>query len=131
MASRPFIKPYHVIVNGDMSQASITSSATILQELTLVGYGLSWAGSSPVGTISVQISNDYALNPNGSIANAGTWTTMTIQYNGAAVTSVPVTGSTGTGFIDIDAISAYAMRIVYTKASGTGSLQAYVNAKVA
>lgn len=131
MSSRPRIRKYPVIVNGDMSATSITSSVTIIEDLTLIGYAFSWAGATPVGTISVQVSNDYSTSPAGTTNNAGTWTTITFEYNGSAVTSVPVSGNTGNGFIDIDAMSAYAIRTVYTKGSGTGTLQAIVNCKVA
>lgn len=131
MSSRPRIKKYPVIVDGDMSLSSITSSATIIEDLTLIGYGFSWAGTTPIGAVSVEVSNDYALGPDGSIANAGTWTTITFSLAGVPVTSAPVTGNTGTGFIDIDAMSAYAIRTVYTRASGIGTLQCIVNAKVA
>lgn len=129
MSSRPNAKK-SVITNGDMSAASITSAVTIIQDLCLISYGLSWSGSSPVGTAAVQVSNDYALNSDGSVNNAGTWTTLPFNISGVAVTALPVSGSTGTGFIDIDLTGAYAMRLVYTKGSGTGTLQAILNAKV-
>ncbi len=130
MASRPQIRKFPLIVNGNMA-SSITSPATIISDLSMIGYSFSWTGSSPVGTASVQCSNDYAINANGSVANAGTWTTMTLDYNGSLVTSIPISGSTGTAFIDIDAMSAYALQVVYTASSGTGTLQVIVNAKVA
>ena len=131
MSTRPRITKFPVIVNGDMSAATITSSATIIQDLSMIGYSFTWTGSSPVGTIAVQVSNDFALNAQGGVANAGTWNTITIEYQGAPVQSVPVTGNTGNGFIDIDATGAYAMHVVYTKTSGTGTLNSVVNAKVA
>ena len=132
MSNRPQIKKFPVIVNGDMSQATITGTPTIIQDLTMIGYSFSWSGSTPVGTLQVQVSNDYALSAQGtSVANAGTWTTLTLNYQGSAVQTIPVTGNTGTAFIDIDATGAYAMQVVYTKASGTGTLQGIVNAKVA
>lgn len=130
MSSRPRINPTPVIVNGDMSGATITSLVSIIQDLTFVGYAFKWAGSSPVGTIAIQVSSDYKQNPDGSAQNAGTWNTLTLNYQGNAVTSVPVSGSTGSGFVDIDATSAYAIRALYTKVSGTGTLQAMINAKV-
>lgn len=130
MSTRPQLKPFSVITNGVMA-SNITSLPTIISNLTLIGYGLSWSGTSPIGTVSVQVSNDFSLNAEGAIANAGTWTTMTVNYRGSAVTTVPVSGNTGNGFIDIDASGAYAMRLIYTAGSGSGSLQCLVNAKVA
>lgn len=132
MSSRPRITKYPVIVDGDMSQASITSAVSIIQDLTLVGYSYSWSGSSPAGDITVEVSNDYALSADGkSVLNAGTWNVLTLNYGGSAVTSVPVSGNSGSGFVDIQATSAYAIRTVYTQDSGTGTLQAIITSKVA
>lgn len=130
MSFRPELKPYSVITNGDMSATSITGNATIIQKISMLSYGFSWSGSSPVGTLSVQVSNDYSLDSQGNVSNAGTWTTLTLNVAGAAVTSIAVTGNTGTGFIDIDTCGAYAIRPVYTKTSGTGTLQGMINGKV-
>ena len=85
MSTRPQFSPYIVIPNalaspantGDMS-SSITSAPTIVQKLSMISYQASWAGTTPVGTISVQLSNDFSLNADGTVHNAGTWTTMTL-----------------------------------------------------
>ena len=132
MADRPYNAPHQVITNGDMSQASITSQVTILQQKTLISYSYSWSGTSPVGTVAVQVSNDYVLSPDGkTVLNAGTWNALYLNYQGSGVLSIPVTGNTGNGFIDVDATAAYAIRTVYTKTSGTGTLQSFITAKVA
>ncbi len=130
MATRPRIKKFPVIIDGDMSQATITSNTTIIEDITMISYSVSWSGTTPVGTLCVQVSNDYALNIDGSVANAGTWTPVPLVIAGLPVTQIPISGNTGNGFIDIDLISAYAIQLLYTKASGTGLLQAIVNAKV-
>lgn len=130
MSSRPLIKPHSVITDGSMA-GNITSDVTIIQQVSVMSYGYSWAGTSPVGTMSVQVSNDYSIDPGGAVLNAGTWTTMDLIYGGATVTSVPVTGNTGNGMIDLGLIGTYAIRTVYTRTSGTGTLQCKINAKVA
>ena len=109
---------------------NLVSAATVIQKLSMVGYSLTWSGVTPVGTVSVQCSNDYSLFPNGKINNPGSWSTLTVLYGGAQVTVVPVTGNTCNGFIDIDSLSAYAVRLIYTAGSGTGTLQVIVNGKV-
>lgn len=124
MSSRTQLNPHLVITNGDMSQASIISEVTIIQKLSLASYGVSWAGTSPVGVITVEVSNDYSLNSSGTVSNAGTWNQLPLSGTAA------VSGNTGNGFIDIDAQAGYALRLVYTKTSGTGSLQATVVGKV-
>lgn len=130
MSSRPFLKRYAIIEDGDMS-ANITSEVTILLMLTVGTYAYSWAGTAPVGTISVEISNDYALNPAGGVLNPGTWTPVYFTLNGSTVVnSAPVTGNTGTGIIEFTT-GAYAIRTVYTFGSGVGTLQCVLNAKVA
>lgn len=115
--------------NGNSMATNITSSPTIVQDMYAMSYSLSWTGTSPVGTVSVQGSNDFALNADGTVKTAGTWNTMTLNYGGSAVTTVPVTGNTGNGMIDIVATGIYAVRLIYTAGSGTGSLTVIMNAK--
>lgn len=131
MASRPQIEQFSAILNGDMSQASLTSTVSVIPTITRIGYSFSWSGSSPVGAVSIQLSNDYSLNPGGTVYNAGTWTTYSFPYAGSNVTSVAVSGNTGTLFINLVDIAAYAIRAVYTKTSGTGTLQCLMTGKVA
>lgn len=129
MSQRPRITPEPVIVNGNMS-GNITSLPTIVQSITLGTYSYSWSGSSPSGSIAIQISDDYALNPNGTVQNAGTWNTVYVTLNGSTVTnSIPVSGNTGNGIVEWST-GAYAIRTVYTAVSGTGTLQATFVGKV-
>lgn len=130
MAFRPELKPYSVIENGNMA-GSITSDVTIIQKISMLSYSYSWSGSSPAGSISVQVSNDYSIDAQGAVKNSGTWNTLTFLSGGSAVTSVAVSGNTGNGFIDLFQTGAYAIRTVYTRVSGTGTLQALINGKVA
>ena len=123
MASRPQLAQAPVIIDGDMS-ANIISTPTIIQKLSMVSYSYSWSGSSPSGTVTVEVSNDYRLNAAGEVENAGTWTALS-GVSGA------VSGNSGTGFIDVVQTAAYAIRTKYTATSGSGTLQATVNAKVA
>lgn len=123
MSSRPIISPYSVILNGDMS-GNIISQVTVIQTNGKVSYDVSWSGTTPVGSMSVQVSNTYSQNADGSVRNAGNWTTLVLS------SSTPVSGNTGNGFIDIDASAAYAVRLVYTRVSGTGTMNATVAGKV-
>lgn len=136
MSTRPNIKPYQSIPNAQASPAnttsmaaSITGAPTILSNVSLVSYSFAWTGSSPSGTISLQGSNDYSLNPNGSVLNAGSWDALTLNYQGNAVTSITISGNSGSGLIDITATGIYAIRPVYTRSSGTGDLTVTVVAK--
>jgi len=123
MASRPLLKPFQVITNGDMS-GNIISAVTVIDNISMVSYDISWAGSSPVGTMSIQVSNTYTQNANGTVRNPGNWTTLTLSA------PTPVSGNSGNGGIDVDATAFNAIRLVYNHVSGTGSLQAVISAKV-
>lgn len=138
MGTRTNLRPQRVIPSpegdpidsGDMGD-DITSAPILMQSLTGMGFSFSWLGTSPVGTLAVEISNDFSLDAKGEVLNEGTWTTLTLNLNGAPVQSIPVTGNSGNAFIDIEKTSAYAIRAVYTATSGDGELIAYANGKVA
>lgn len=130
MSSRPNSPKYPVIVNGNMS-GNITSAVTILQLLTVGTYSYSWSGTAPVGNISVEVSNDYAIDAGGNVINPGTWTAIYFTLNGSStVNAAPVSGNTGTGIIEFTT-GVYAIRTKYAFTSGTGTLQAIINCKVA
>lgn len=129
MSIRPELKPFSVITNGNMA-GSLTSLVTIIQKLSMLSYSYSWAGTDPSGAISVQVSNDYAIDAQGNVSNAGTWNTIYFVDNtGSVVTSFAVSGATGNGQVDIQT-GAYAIRTLYTFVSGVGTLQAVINGKV-
>lgn len=126
---RPIIAPNTakaVINAGDMS-GSLTSAVSIIQFLPGISYDIAWTGS-PTGTFQVQVSNTYAANADGTQKTAGNWTTLpTSSFSG----TYPVpSGSAGAGFIDVVGTEAYAVRILYTRTSGTGSLTVIPCAKV-
>lgn len=124
MSSRPVIKYYPVVTDGDMS-ADITSAVTIIDQISMVSYDISWVGTSPAGNITVEVSNTYRLNADGTVKSQGNWTALTLSA------ATAVSGNTGNGFIDVTKIAAYAIRLKYTRASGTGVLNVTVAAKVA
>lgn len=129
MAFRPEVRPYQVLTNGSMA-GSLTSSVTIIQKISKVSYTFVWsAGSTPVGTVSVQGSNDYAVDSQGNVSNSGNWKTLTITDAGALATTVAVSGATGSTGIDVET-GFYAIRAIYTRSSGSGTLNAYVCGKV-
>lgn len=90
----------------------------------MMSYNAVWTGTSPVGTLSVEVSNDYSQNAAGVVVNPGDWTTLPSL-------SLSITGNTGSAFLDIFQTGAFAIRLRYTRASGTGMLTAYFNGKVA
>lgn len=131
MASRPILSPYQVIggnepgsVSGNMA-ATITSPVTIIQNISMLSYDISWTGTSPVGQVFAQSSNTYSQNADGTVANPGDWTNLPLSE------LATVSGNTGSGVIEIDASAMYALRIQYVPVSGTGSMSVTVVGKVA
>lgn len=123
MSSRPLLQPMPVIVNGDMS-GSITSLVTVISNISQMSYAYSWTGTSPLGSISVEVSDDYSQNADGSVRNAGTWNALPLAPTPG------ISGNTGMGFVDIDQLGGYAIRTKYTPTSGVGTLQAVYKGKV-
>ncbi len=110
---------------------TIASSPTILQGLSMLNYAVSWTGTTPVGTLSLQFSDDYSIFPTGLVNNAGTWNTVPLDVNGVFQTGIAISGNTGNGMIDVQATGAYAARLLYTVGSGTGTMNITVTGKVA
>lgn len=128
MSSRPQFNPYPVIVNGSMT-SDITSLPTIIQKLSQLSYDVSWTGTSPVGTISVQVSNTYTQNADGTVRNAGNWTSLPLKGTTVVAGSIPIASNSGNGFIDIDEIGSFAIRFIYTATSGTGTMNVTIAGK--
>ncbi len=127
MSSRPQLKPYAVFLNQSMASSTATSRVTIITNMTKLGYDIAWSGGdgSTAGTFSVQVSNSYSQDASGQVLNAGNWTTLTLS-------STPtVAAASGNGFIEIDSLGAYAVRLVYTRTGGAGTMTAYITGKVA
>ena len=132
MSKKNVLRPGKTITDGDMSLASITSLVTEIQYLDNVGVQLTWAGS-PTGTFAIQVSADFRrYDPTNKITAAGTWTPLVLTYwDGAAfVTATSIPTSLGSPiFLDLALLSAPFLRIVYTKGSGTGTLQCTITGK--
>lgn len=105
-----------------MSQASITSSVMNIQYHDNIGIQLNWTGS-PTGTFAVQVSADHAQDQNGNVTVAGNWIAVTLDP------AIAATGGADVAYIDLNQLSAPWMRVVYTKTSGTGTLNGFVTAK--
>lgn len=125
--------PYQTITSGDMSTASLTSLVTAISFLDDLGIQLNFSGS-PVGNFQVQVSADHAQDasspPNTTVA--GNWIPLVVTYwTGAAfATGTDIPTSLGSPiYLDLALLSAPWIRVVYTKTSGTGTLNAYITGK--
>lgn len=117
MSAGYFQAPHPVITNAAMT-GNVTSAVTLKNEISGINYSVVYTGA-PVGTFSVEASDDYSVNPDGSVHNAGTWNTL------PTTPAVVASGAPGNGMIEVVTI-AYATRLVYTFTSGTGTLNATV-----
>jgi hypothetical protein len=128
MASRPLAGPFQAINNGTMT-ANIAGKPSIVNNMSMVSYSFTWSGTTPVGTVAIQVSDDYSTYADGTVNNPGTWNNLPITYSGSSVTSIPLTGNTGNGIIE-GITSSYAIRPYYAFTSGTGTLNAIFTGKV-
>lgn len=116
-----------------MSAASITGSVTEIKYLDDIGLQLDWSGS-PVGTFQVQISANHVQDNNNppNVSVAGTWVPLVLTYwdGSAFVTATSIPTSLGSPiYFDLALLSAPYVRVIYTKSSGTGTLNATIVAK--
>lgn len=106
------IQPIHIITSGDMSQATVSSSVITNTYQDNIGIQATWTGT-PTGTIEVDGSNDgtnfYALTFNPAISQPA--------------------GVAGGFLININQYPFAYLKVLYTKTSGTGTLDAYLVAK--
>lgn len=121
--SRSSLIKDHIITDGDMSQASITSPAININFSDNVGLQLIFTGS-PVGTFSAQVSIDHTQDSQGNVIVAGNWVDLDFGTTPAA------SGSADDIYLDMNQLSAPWIRVKYTKTSGTGTLNAYIAYKV-
>jgi hypothetical protein len=122
MAARPYIPPYAVITNASMA-TTVHSSPTNIQQLSLASYSFVWTGV-PVGTFTLEGSDDYTVKTDGTVLNTGTWNTLPVSNTIAAA------GTSGNGIYDIALTGITWVRLTYTAASGTGNLNALFAGKV-
>ncbi len=126
------LRLYPIITAGSMTgTASITSAVTCIQWLDNVGMQFNWT-SSPVGTFQVQVSADYAQDELGNVTNPGNWAAVPLSYllAGSMTQSATIPTSVGSPvYLDLNQLSAPWVRAVYTNASSTGTLNAFITAK--
>lgn len=116
------------IVNGDMSHASIISSVTSIRFLDNVGIQLNFSGS-PVGEFAVQVSADHMQDDFGNVTVPGNWVPLIFTYwNGTLfVTGNNIPTTVGSPiYLDLNQLSAPWIRVVYTKTSGSGTLNGVI-----
>ncbi len=122
MSGRKSRLPKYQIITAASMGADITSTVTNIQGLDNIGLQLVWTGS-PVGDFKIQISIDYAQDNQGNVTNAGNWNDITFS-------TAPATSAGSPIYVDITGISSPWIRVFYDRTSGTGTLNAYIAAKM-
>ena len=124
MSSRPLLKPFQVVTNGNMA-STITSEVTVIDNLSAISYDVAWSGTGCTGSIVVQVSDTYKENPAGTaVLVAGNWNTLPLNA------TPTITQDTGNGGIDVQITGFNAIRLVYTPTGGTGTMQVFIACKV-
>lgn len=109
------IAPVTIISAGDMSAASVTSTALDINQAYSFSIQAAWTGSTPVGTLQIQGSNDIVA----SISNVTNWSNV-----GGTAGTAAVSGNAGSAMLEIPVAEYHYVRVVYTKTSGTGTINA-------
>jgi hypothetical protein len=113
--------PVNILVAASLG-ANITSNPVNIKNQDNVGVQLHWTGT-PVGTFGVQISSNHIQDPVGNVLFEGNWVTLPLS---PAITAV---GSGDDAYIDLNQMSAQWVKVIYTRTSGTGSVDAVTVAK--
>lgn len=103
---------------GDIS-ASVISQVTNVQFEDNIGIQVSWTGTSPVGTLAIECSNDYGRNG----VTSPVWVALDFG------STINITGNSGSHTININQLPFTNIRANYTRVSGTGTLKAQISAK--
>jgi hypothetical protein len=119
---RHVLPKFQIITDGDMSTTSITSTVSNIEYIDNIGIQLIWTGS-PTGTVAVQVSVNHAQDAYGNVTVAGTWTQLVFSSDASPA------GSASNFYYNAVSIAAPWIRVVYTKGSGTGTLNAFICGK--
>lgn len=117
--SKNALLPYHLVVAQSMA-GDVTSDPTNIQYTDNCCIQANFTGT-PTGVFAVQGSVDhaeYALTH--EVLVTGNWVTIT---TGSA------SGSAGLVLFDLNQLSFPWVRLIYTRTSGTGTLDAYIGSK--
>lgn len=117
----------YLVADNQSLGASFNSDPTLIKHLDNCSYQINVTTANAVGTFAVQASNDYDQTEVGDrVLNAGSW----VDLNLAGGSGVPfVNMANDIILIDLNQLSFKAIRIAYTRTSGTGTCDILINAK--
>lgn len=115
------LQPFKIVTAGNMS-GSITSAIAEVKLQDNVGFQLKWSGA-PVGSFAFQVSMDHLQDSKGNVTVPGNWVSLPVS---PAITAA---GTPDDAYVDLNQVSATYVRVVYTRVSGTGVLDIFVDGK--
>jgi len=102
--------------------SSIASTIVEVKNQDNIGIQLHWTGA-PVGDFYFQISSNYAQDIEGNVTNPGNWVVLPVSP------AIVASGTPDDAYVDLNQLSAMYVQVVYTAASGSGTLNAIITAK--
>ncbi len=112
MSRKNVVSSYSMINAGSLA-GNITSSTTNVLNLDKASIHLSWSGSSPAGTLVVEARN----------GDNDDW------YELDFGSTISISGASGDHQIVFNELPFTSIRLVYTRSSGSGSLDAIITSK--
>lgn len=103
--------------NEDIS-SNAQSDQTSVHNLDKASIHVTWTGTSPIGVLKVEATNDSPENP------SAVWREVSFG------STIDISGNSGSHDLIFNEIPFNAIRLVYTATSGTGTLTAALSAKV-
>lgn len=108
---------YKMLDEADLTLTT-TSNLTEVSNLDKASIHIVWSGTSPIGTIIVESTNDSASNPQ------AVW--REVNFGSA----IEITGNSGDHDIVFNELPFNAIRIKYVPTSGSGTINAALSASV-
>lgn len=116
---------FQIVLNASMT-TTVTSSVVNIEYLDNIGLQANLTGASSAnGTLVPQVSIDYSQDNNGNVLNAGNWVDLPTTAQQPIVA-----GSPAQTYFNLTELSSPWLRLQYRPTSGTGTLNAFVTAKM-
>lgn len=111
--ARKNIVPSFKMLDGANASGNLTSEVVNVQNMDKASIHVEWAGTSPVGTITIEARN----------GSQDPW------YELSFGSAISVTGNSGNHQIVLNELPFTDIRLQYTAGSGTGSMDATITLK--
>lgn len=112
MGRKSVVKSFKMIDQGDIS-GNVTSAITNVINLDIASIAISWSGTSPIGSITVQARNGEQE-----------------AFRDIDIGTINVSGNTGNHDLIFTELPFTDLQVTYTATSGTGTLDAVLTSKV-